>query len=497
MKKKSRTNLFQPTTKPKRKEKKNKRMEKKMQEPLVLLPWWKRLRSQWIWVLFASLTVVLIVLIIALVCTMCADKRQLRSAARSRQTSRDDSWLRNLKVAVVGKGGGGGGGGVGYDDDDDDGSMPNNRDVRNWLGGLMPSAAAAATTSVAPQRFTRFLVLRNYNNDGGFFWQMYNLLCAAHVAQRNRMALVVLFDTGLYLERDARYLDQYRGVVSPTNWFHSYFEGLAEMQDERILALIRQRSPLVFQAPALELRDGVPVNLSSSSSSSANEVQIREFSRSTFDQRPLDVDYGACWRMAARPRPYIEQKVDVFMRQNRLQGCFLIGIHFRGSDKYESSDDNEDSPVHYEYEWCEQMVRREMAAAAASAASCDYRVLVCSDEQPFVDFMRERLPAERVVYTSAIRSSVNTGGAHLASHLCVSEHDKRPDCVTYRNLKHQSVHRGMPEHSAHQKGEDVLIDVLLLSKCDVFLRSRGNVSNFPGYINSRMRVVDLVDAYRS
>jgi hypothetical protein len=450
----------------------------------VSVSWWRRVHSQWIWILFAGLAVLLLILLIALVCTVCADKSQLRSAARSRQTSLDDTWVQRLKVAVVGEG------------------THEAHPSMAWLQTPKTTGTVSAAHDylkplplpASSSSSSRFLVLRNYNNDGGFFWQIYNLLCAAHVAQINRMSLIVLFDTGLYLERNADFLEQHRSTVSPTNWFHSYFEGQAEMHDARIAALIQQRSPLIFHAPALELRDGKPVNLIHANVSSS--LQIFEFTRSTFEKRPLDVDYGACWRWAARPLPYITAKVATFMHRHKLDSdnCFLIGIHFRGSDKYGNGDDDEDGPVHYEYEWCEQMVRREMKDAAKQGRH-NCKVLVCSDEQPFIEFMRARLPAARVVYTSAIRSSVNTGGKHYETKDCIDERSASPDCVEYRNLKHQSVHRGMPDHSAHQKGEDVLIDVLLLSKCHVFLRSRGNVSNFPGYINSHMRIIDLADAY--
>jgi hypothetical protein len=442
-----------------------------------------RSQSRWAWVVFGSLIVLLVILLLLvflyMVCS--ATRTQVPTAACLRQASHDDgkspTWVERFKATLVGDGG--------KEDAEDEGELSSSS---LWSP---PSDGCVQQTNQG----SRFLVLRNYNNEGGFFWQIYNLLCAAHVAKLNRMSLVVLFDSGLYLERNARFLNEHRGTVSPTNWFHSYFEGLAETYDERIAALIRERSPLVLQAPALRLVGGKAVDLKRRR---AGKLQIYEFARSTFDERPMDVDYGACWRAAARPLPYIERKVAEFMHRHGLDApnCFLIGIHFRGSDKYGNADDNEDGPVHYEYEWCQRMVCAEMKAAAAQGRR-NCKVLVCSDEQPFVEHMRAHLPPSRVVYTSAIRSSVNTGGKHYQTHECTDDTNASPDCVVYRDLKHQSVHRGMPDHSAHQKGEDVLIDVLLLSKCNVFLRSRGNVSNFPGYINAQMRVVDLADAYRA
>ena len=56
---------------------------------------------------------------------------------------------------------------------------------------------------------------------------------------------------------------------------------------------------------------------------------------------------------------------------------------------------------------------------------------------------------------------------------------------------------GFKDHSKYKKGEDVLVDAMLLSHADVFYRSRGNVSNFIHYMrrDPNMEVVDLVQVY--
>jgi hypothetical protein len=50
--------------------------------------------------------------------------------------------------------------------------------------------------------------------------------------------------------------------------------------------------------------------------------------------------------------------------------------------------------------------------------------------------------------------------------------------------------------SSYQKGEDVLLDVLLISRSRLFLATRGNVSSFPQRLNPHLEVVDLVDLYK-
>ena len=46
----------------------------------------------------------------------------------------------------------------------------------------------------------RYLVVRNYNTEGGFFWCIHNILRASHYAHLLNMQLVVWFDEGFYLE---------------------------------------------------------------------------------------------------------------------------------------------------------------------------------------------------------------------------------------------------------------------------------------------------------
>ena len=118
-----------------------------------------------------------------------------------------------------------------------------------------------------------------------------------------------------------------------------------------------------------------------------------------------------------------------------------------------------------------------------------------SDEQPFVDFLRNETGL-RVVSTDALRADYSTSGVELRSETCGTASEHPQDCAVYRGLRDVSVHKGMPEASPYQKGLDVVVDVLLLSRCELFFKSRGSVSAFPARLNPELEVVDLVDAYR-
>jgi hypothetical protein len=315
---------------------------------------------------------------------------------------------------------------------------------------------------------------------------MYNFLCAAHVADKYGLKLVVLFDDGPYLETQPRHLERYAYLIAhcAKNWFHYYYEGLEETRCAVIKQYIEEDSagfkrsvrPLVHKnhVPVVEYGKGL----------------VYEWTRQSFHTRDAAIDYNKYWHKYVQLRPHIQNKMDRFVEQH-MTGCRVIGIHFRGTDKYAAPGDSEDNPVHYEYSFCENMVRQHIKTMPGHEP---VKILVCSDEQAFIEYMKSKFPTHMLLYTDSIRSTVCTDGVDIDSASC-GPMDSRPECKLYRSLRYQSVHLGMKDQSSYQKGEDVLLDVLLLSKCKVFLKSRGNVSNFPKYISKELIVVDLVDEY--
>lgn len=66
------------------------------------------------------------------------------------------------------------------------------------------------------------------------------------------------------------------------------------------------------------------------------------------------------------------------------------------------------------------------------------------------------------------------------------------DC--YRSLDGSPLHIGQkesPHCSRAQAGEDIVIEMYLLSKCDFFVRTLSNVSNFVLYLNPDIPYVTL------
>lgn len=128
-----------------------------------------------------------------------------------------------------------------------------------------------------------------------------------------------------------------------------------------------------------------------------------------------------------------------------LKGVFVIGIHYRSTDK-----------------WLEavKVSYQEVIAAAEKALTLhqEAKIFVATDEVTFLMKMQERY-GDRVYYTKAQR---------------LDEH---------------------PIHYASNcnflKGREAIIDCLLLAKSDILIRTNSNLSAVSAYFNPKMPIVNL------
>jgi len=134
-----------------------------------------------------------------------------------------------------------------------------------------------------------------------------------------------------------------------------------------------------------------------------------------------------------RPKPHVRDKVDAYVRDN-FQDAFVIGIHYRGTNKSEEAN---------------RVPYRDVYAAAlqaiSSAGSARCRLFLATDEQAFLDYLREKFP-DTLLHRELFRSR-----------------DGRPiDEVN--------------EDGNYRKGEDAVIDCLLLARCQMLVRTESNLS---------------------
>jgi len=145
-----------------------------------------------------------------------------------------------------------------------------------------------------------------------------------------------------------------------------------------------------------------------------------------------------------RPKPHIREKVDGFWRE-RLGEGFVLGVQIRGTDFHYAPPV---SPAEY-----------FTSIDAWIARQPDLKIFVATDQIQYLDVMRNRYPG-RVV-----------------SHECIrSDNEIAP-------FK-------MPA-SPYQKGEDVLLDILTLARCNHLLRGASHVGAMAMYFGPELTCTDL------
>jgi hypothetical protein len=321
------------------------------------------------------------------------------------------------------------------------------------------------------------IILQNYNEQGGFFWQMFNVLNMLHLSKQYNLKPVVLFDTGLYFEKRPEFIRNIP-TYDAKNWFNHFFKATnaSDKSDMYWLKYIKENKVPIFN--------------------NKSNAKVMMFNRETLKKMRFQKDrnevFSKLWKTHIKVQPCILQKVDAFKRQHSFDQKHVIGIHFRGTDKLPSKAGNEDNPIHYEYSFCSKLIQTYIEKHNLTKETA--LIFIATDEEPFVKFMQNTSDFYdiKVCFTNSTRSEISTSGLNIDTSNCKQGINDSDECAKYNKLILTSIHRGHPEVNKYKKGEDVLIDVLLLTASHVFFRSRGNVSNFVEYINPQLTVIDMV-----
>lgn len=152
-----------------------------------------------------------------------------------------------------------------------------------------------------------------------------------------------------------------------------------------------------------------------------------------------------------RAKLHIREKVDAYVRAN-FREAYVIGVHYRGTDKF-----TEAPRVAYE------RVHAAVLDAINAARPARHKLFIATDEAAFLDYM-------------------------LNLH---------PSGLLYRDI-FRSID-GTPTHwrgeSNHDKGEDAVLDFLLLSRCQILIRTASNLSQCSTLINPEVPEVMLSRGY--
>lgn len=337
-----------------------------------------------------------------------------------------------------------------------------------------------ATARSQTRQEKNVMIIQNYNNEGGFFWQMYNILNMLYICKKYNFVPVVLFTTGLYFEKRPRFTKSIPSY-DPQNWFNHFFQPInhsSKSQDFWIRFTKKYDVPVFKNAQIT-----YPIML---------------FNRSTLKIANINKErrrlFPEIWRRYFIIQPHIMSEIDDFKRRY-FKNKLVIGMHFRGTDKFPSKTGTEDHPIHFEYDFCLKLLQDYIKSHKLSSKNAV--IFIASDEQPFIQFIQKsQLENIQITSTNSIRSYTSTSGLSMDTTKCERGLMNSKVCIEYNNMIKKSVHRGFPDASKYTKGKDVLKDVLLLAESHVFYKSRGNVSSFVGYINPKAKIVDMVDVYQ-
>ena len=151
-------------------------------------------------------------------------------------------------------------------------------------------------------------------------------------------------------------------------------------------------------------------------------------------------------RKYARVRPHVRCAVDAFWRAQGLDGAPVMGVHLRGTDKRSALGGRVVGPDEY-YPRIDAFLEEHGERA---------RIFVATDSKDFLKEVKGRYGG-RVAYRDALRSSKNA----------------------FKAARY--------EKEGYRKGEDALIDTLLLARCDALLKPSSSVSEFALYFNPALQ----------
>jgi SAM-dependent methyltransferase len=154
-----------------------------------------------------------------------------------------------------------------------------------------------------------------------------------------------------------------------------------------------------------------------------------------------------------RIKPAIQQEVDRLVA-DQFQDKFVIGVHYRGTDK--TCPSSEALPVSYED------VSKAVTDVVNQHQLQDYRVFVATDEERFLHYMQEAFPG-KIIFQDCLRSSTDAP-------------------VHFHNPKNTSP---------YMRGKEAVLDCLLLSRCHTLIRTSSYLSFSSCLFNPDLPVIVL------
>lgn len=251
-----------------------------------------------------------------------------------------------------------------------------------------------------------YYIMDALHNNSGFFSNYlcvlgYLIMCETDTP----IGFEVFFEKGLYFDKN----------MGP-NWWEYYFE------------------PIRFGN-----KDGAIINHIDGAG--------RHWADDGFFQK---VKYSEMIKKYVKVRPHIQNKIDQFVARN-FSNNYIIGIHYRGTDKNSSVSFDE--------------VKNKILEISKDKQN--YKIFVATDVNAFINYMIKQF-GDKVSYTNAIRSFNGDAIHHHASGWDVPVKNNR-----------------------YTLGEEAVIDCYLLSKTNIMIKTESNLNDVASLISPSLPVIHL------
>lgn len=332
-----------------------------------------------------------------------------------------------------------------------------------------------------------FLIIRNYNVYGGFYWNLNNIIVGLMACDAYAKIPVICMDTGFYMNNTD--LEGTMIRYCP-NWFSYYFEDPVKIPASLYGYLVSTKKKIPCSPLTLK--------------SKQNPNFVYAYNRKSFAKFNAIKKHKETCKKYLKIHSNIEKYIDhlkskIFTQEG--DNLKYIGLHYRGTDKIAEKSADEEYPIHYEYNKIYDILDNKRKQLEEEGN--DVYIVITTDEQPLIDYLEEKFEDRLLYYKEGLRSNTNTSGLNEDFEK-IEERSKKIDTSnlsdnekkTYElrdNLINSSLHIGHKTESNYKKGLDCLIDAKMLDRCDIYYKSKGNFSLFCDYfnINDNLKVYDL------
>lgn len=339
--------------------------------------------------------------------------------------------------------------------------------------------------------FNKFLIVRNNSASyGGFWWCVHQAIHVMSVAQKYNLIPIIDYQGGLY---HSNQIYDPEWVKNTRSWWDIFFWDPFSISLETRQRVLANKNLVTFLPQRQNRRRNTRTGqLKPIPDIDENSTFI--FTNDSFSRFYHIVDKTTIQNLI-KPLEYINDYINNFWKNNEIQKptkAPLIGVHYRGTDKYPWGICDENKPIHYSYQKVADAIKKRMN----DDNIFDYYLYVASDEAPFIDFMCSEFAGKIFWHKDlySVRSEISTSGSQENFSCVIKDLDKLTQeekniVDRFKFLKQNTIHFGKKDLSNYVKAFYSLIDCLLFENCNYIFKSRGNFSDYCCNLNRNNAII--------